>query len=76
MNIISRVITGSIMILGGIILIILSFFVSYLFLFYSIPILIIGLFILLNKKEDKIEQIKDLHTSPALGRVKKIKKRK
>ncbi len=57
----SRLITGIVMIVGGLFLIILSFFVkeaSWVALMYGIPILIIGVFILLNKKEDKIEQIK------------------
>jgi len=46
------------MIVAGLIIIILSFFNSLEFLFYGIPILIMGIFILLNKKEDKIEKIK------------------
>ena len=33
---------------------------SFAALIYGIPILIIGAFILLNKKEDKIEERKDL----------------
>jgi len=62
MNITSRTITGGIMVLGGLVLIVLSFFVSFFLLFGAIPLLILGLFILLNKNEDKIEQIKDLRT--------------
>lgn len=32
---------------------------SHITLFYGIPILIIGIFVLFNKNEDKIEQRKD-----------------
>ncbi len=50
---------SAIFILGlGLILIILGILVSYIFLFYGIPILIIGIFVLFNKSEDKIEKIK------------------
>ncbi len=58
---ISRLITGIVMVVGGLFLIILSFFIKeaqWVALMYGIPLLIIGVFILLNKKEDKIEQIK------------------
>jgi uncharacterized membrane protein HdeD (DUF308 family) len=60
---ISRLITGIVMIAGGLFLIGLSFFIDESFwvaLMYGIPLLIIGIFILLNKKEDKIEQIKQI----------------
>lgn len=53
----SRMSTGIIMILLGLVLIGVSFFTSFIFLIYGIPILIIGIVILLNKKEDVIEQI-------------------
>ncbi len=46
------------MILAGLILIIVSFFTSFTFLVYSVVLLIIGIVILLNKNEDKIEGIK------------------
>lgn len=58
MNLISRTITGVIGILLGIFLIVLSFLFEWSIVFYGVAILIIGLFILLNWKEDKIEQIK------------------
>ncbi|GAF87122.1 unnamed protein product [marine sediment metagenome] len=58
MNTLSRTITGIIMIIGGLILIIVGFFV-WVALIYGIPILIIGFFILFNKKEDKIERRED-----------------
>ncbi|GAJ01776.1 unnamed protein product [marine sediment metagenome] len=58
----SRLIAGVIMILTGFGLILIplcvSLNVSFISLIYGIPILIIGIFILLNKREDKIEQIK------------------
>ena len=57
MNLISRTITGISMIGLGLFLIGLSFFTSFLLLFYGIPILILGVIIFFNKKEDKIEQI-------------------
>ena len=52
MNLISRTITGIIAIVLGLVLTILSFFI------YGIPLIIIGIVILLNKKEDDIEKIK------------------
>lgn len=58
---ISRLITSIIMIVGGLFLIILFFFIkkdAWVSLMYGIPIFIIGIFLLLNKKEDVIEQIK------------------
>jgi hypothetical protein len=63
MNKVSRTITGMFMIGGGLILMSLPFFikdkVSFLIWFYGIPILILGFFILFNKKEDVIEKIKN-----------------
>lgn len=64
MNYTSRIITSSFMILFGIFLMAIPFIwgfeeawgVTWL---YGIPILILGLFILFNKKEDKIERRKD-----------------
>ena len=58
MNVLSRTITGGIMILVGLILICVAFFKVVWVLIYGVPIFIIGFFILLNKKEDKIEEIK------------------
>jgi hypothetical protein len=59
---ISQLITGMILLLGGLIMILFSFFqtgeILFVLLFYGIPILIIGVVILFNSKEDKIEQIK------------------
>ena len=58
MNIISRTITGIITILLGLFLIILSILKDPWILIYGIPILVIGIFIFFNKKEDDIEKIK------------------
>ena len=59
---ISRLITGLIMIIGGFALIVTYFLleknVGWVMLIYGVPIFIIGIVILLNKKEDKIEEIK------------------
>ena len=50
--------SGVVVFLLGVIFIITSIFVSMFLLIYGIPLLIIGIIILLNKKEDKIEEIK------------------
>ncbi len=57
----SRKIIGMVLIIIGLFLIGLSFFVKeapWVALMYGIPMLIIGIVIFLNKKEDVIEQIK------------------
>lgn len=58
----SRKIIGIILILVGIVVSSIFFYASFegtfIFLIYGIPILIIGIVIFFNKKEDKIEQIK------------------
>jgi hypothetical protein len=61
MNHVSRVVTGTILIVLGVVLAGVSPFVHFGTLFYSVPVLIVGVFILLNKKEDIIEQRKDLN---------------
>ena len=48
------------MVILGLVLIVLGFFFVFVTWIYGIPMLIIGIFILLNKKEDAIEQRKDL----------------
>ncbi len=58
MNTISRTITGILATLLGLYLIALSILEDPWILIYGIPILIIGIFIFFNKKEDKIEEIK------------------
>lgn len=57
MNTTSRIITGSIAFVFGIVLIIVSFSVPWL-LIHGIPLTIVGIYIFFNKKEDEIEQIK------------------
>jgi CDP-diglyceride synthetase len=57
-NSISRTITGSVMIIVGLVLIFVSPFVKFISLIYGLPILVIGLIIFFNKKEDLIEKIK------------------
>jgi len=58
MNTTSRTITGTLAIILGLFLIIFSIFKELWILIYGIPILIIGIFIFFNKKEDNIEKIK------------------
>ena len=63
MNTLSRTLTGIIALIIGIVLILLPIFNSFkdgwfVAWIYGIPILIISFFILFNKKEDIIEQIK------------------
>jgi len=57
-----QLISGVVLMLIGIALICVPFFVSQPFTFftllYGIPLLIIGIFILVNKKEEEIEKIK------------------
>ena len=66
MNLLSRTLTGGAMIILGLFLILLPFFVEDKGVFwvwiYGIPVFIIGFFVLLNKKEDKIEQIREKKT--------------
>jgi len=57
----NQMIVGVILIVIGLFLIGLSFFVkeaSWVTLMYGIPMLIVGIVIFLNKKEDVIESIK------------------
>ncbi len=56
----NRLIWGWILIVLGVIWTIVCFFTTFFMLIYSIPLVIIGIFILLNKKEDTIEKRKDL----------------
>jgi hypothetical protein len=59
MNTLSRTLTGGLMVSLGIFLLGLSLVLGILYpLIYAIPILIIGIFVLFNKKEDEIEQIR------------------
>ena len=58
MNTLSRTITGTLVILLGLFLIVISVSKDLWGLIYGIPIFIIGIFIYFNKKEDEIEKIK------------------
>lgn len=58
MNTASRTITGIAAIGLGIFLIVISFQEALILAIYGLGILVIGLYILFNKKEDDIEQIK------------------
>jgi len=58
MNLISRTVTGIVLIVIGAVLVGVSPFIQFISLIYGIPVLIVGIFILLNKKEDQIEPIK------------------
>jgi len=55
---ISQLIIGIIFTIGGLVLTIVAFFASLFILIYGLPLLVIGLVILLNRKEDVIEPIK------------------
>jgi len=55
---ISQLIIGIIFIIGGAILTVVAFFAELWILIYGLPLLIVGLVILLNKKEDVVEPIK------------------
>ncbi len=46
------------MVILGLVLIGISFFISLTLLIYGVPLLIFGIIIFFNKKEDKIEDIK------------------
>ena len=58
MNLVSRTITGGILIGSGLILIAFSIYTQFSTLVHGILVLIIGIFVFLNKKEDVIEKIK------------------
>ena len=53
----SRIIWGIVICASGLAIIIASFFITRVLLIYGIPLLVIGIFILLNKKEDEIEKV-------------------
>ena len=57
-NLTSRTLAGGIMIVMGLFLVALSFFITYGLLIYGFGLLILGVFVFLNTKEDKIEKIK------------------
>ncbi len=55
-----RLITGLFLLIIGIIFIILAISTAWWFVFYGIILFVLGLLILFNKHEDKIEKRKDL----------------
>lgn len=57
---VSRLITGLFLIVGGIVLTVVSFFSSLIFLIYSLPMIVLGIWLLVDKNEDKIEERKDI----------------
>jgi ABC-type bacteriocin/lantibiotic exporter with double-glycine peptidase domain len=57
-NTLSRTLVGSIMIIFGLVLMIISPFLAFVPLIYGLPLFVIGLIIFFNKKEDNIEKIK------------------
>jgi uncharacterized membrane protein HdeD (DUF308 family) len=62
MNTTSRTITGTIMIIFGVCLLVVPLFAGvggFVAWFYGVPLFVIGIFLLLNKKEDNIEGRKD-----------------
>jgi sulfite exporter TauE/SafE len=71
MNLMSRTITGIVMVVLGAILIGLGAVTHWVTLFYGVPLLIIGLFILFNTREDKIEGRKDLKGNKVSNQTRK-----
>ncbi len=55
-----QLITGGIIIIFGLIIVFLAILKTIFTLIYAVPIIIIGIVILLNKKEDIIEKIKKI----------------
>ena len=54
----SQLIIGILFVIGGVALTILSFFAGFFILIYGLPLLVVGVVILLNQKEDIVEPIK------------------
>jgi len=61
MNRTSRILTGTSFVICGLVLMVVAPWAHFITLFYGVPIFILGFFILVNKKEDEIEQRKDLN---------------
>ena len=55
-----RLISGLVVMILGLGLIIASLFTSMFLLIYGIPLFVIGVVVILNKKEDKIEKRLDM----------------
>lgn len=60
MNLISRILSGTILVIGGLLLVVFASKESFVFTIYGIIIVVVGGFILFNKNEDKVEPRKDL----------------
>ena len=78
MNSLSRIVTGIVMIVIGVFLVLLGIMVSegsFVSWFYGGIIFVLGVFIFLNNREDKIEQIK-ARPLKKLDQTKKITGRK
>ena len=54
----SQLIIGTVFVVAGLALTIVAFFVGLIILIYGLPLLGIGVWMLLNKKEDVVEPIK------------------
>jgi len=54
----SQLIIGIVFTIGGLALTVVAFFAGFFVLIYGLPLLVIGIVILLNKKEDVVESIK------------------
>ena len=54
----SQLIIGIVFMFGGLALTIVAFFTSLFILIYGLPLLALGVWMLLNKKEDVVEPIK------------------
>jgi hypothetical protein len=57
---ISRLIAGTVFLIVGIIFIVLTILAAWWFIFYGVILSVLGILLLLNKNEDKIEKRKDL----------------
>jgi|TARA_Y100000310_G_C20598816_1_gene771918 uncharacterized integral membrane protein len=55
---ISQAIMGWVMIVVGIVLLVFAFLGTWFLIIYAIPLILLGIFILNNRKEDEIEKIK------------------
>lgn len=57
---ISRLVSGLVFLIGGMFFIILAILTAWWFIFYGVILFVLGVLLLLNKNEDKIEKRKDL----------------
>jgi hypothetical protein len=58
MNMVSRIATGTIGMILGVVLVAVGIIETPWVLVYAVPVILLALFILFNKKEDEIEEIK------------------